>query len=415
MKPLAHMNHLLLTAASRMTGAARMSKKAADDSARKLSNASTCSTEALSEADQSESCASATTKPAETSWFDMALHHVGGLVLQLPHAAQVGDALQALTSYPQTKEQETREALALKDEQLVRAAAEAAAAKRRVEELTQQLQAVKVAKASTARESAALTASQQALARVQGELGGVQAGLSSTKKKLACTETDLQRSESRMCNTLAELSACTKKLSETEAKVATAVERAVSVRKEMKVLEGQLSAKDHQVNDLRSSAAERKQQMGALKKQLTAAEQRIAKLEVDRDSVEQWQQQATQAKLEVRALRNQVAQRDAQLQESSDLVETLMRAVAAANAAAEAAAGRAAAVAAAAPNTAAQAALEELQTQNACVVCMHSTRSVLIQPCRHWCLCADCAKENTFTSCPMCRGAVSCLETVHMS
>jgi myosin heavy subunit len=403
MKPLAHMNHLLLTAASRMTGAARMSKKAADDSARKLSNASTCSTEALSEADQSESCASATTKPAETSWFDMALHHVGGLVLQLPHAAQVGDALQALTSYPQT------------NEQLVRAAAEAAAAKRRVEELTQQLQATKVAKAPTARESAALTASQQALARVQGELGGVQAGLSSTKKKLACTETDLQRSESRMCNTLAELSACTKKLSETEAKVATAVERAVSVRKEMKVLEGQLSAKDHQVSDLRNSAAERKQQMGALKKQLTAAEQRITKLEVDRDSVEQWQQQATQAKLEVRALRNQVAQRDAQLQESSDLVETLMRAVAAANAAAEAAAGRATAAAAAAPNTAAQAALEELQMQNACVVCMHSTRSVLIQPCRHWCLCADCAKENTFTSCPMCRGAVSCLEIVHMS
>jgi chromosome segregation ATPase len=219
-----------------------------------------------------------------------------------------------------------------------------------------------------------------------------------------------------MCNTLADLSACTKKLSETEAKVATAVERAVSVRKEMKVLEGQLSAKNHQVNDLRSSAAERKQQMGALKKQLTAAEQRIAKLEVDRDSVEQWQQQATQAKLEVRALRNQVAQRDAQLQESSDLVETLMRAVATANTAAEAAASKAtAAAAAAAPSTATQAALEELQTQNACVVCMYSTRSVLIQPCRHWCLCADCAKENTFTSCPMCRGAVSCLETVHMS
>jgi hypothetical protein len=122
-----------------------MSKKAAGDSVRKLSNASTCSTEALSEIDQSESCAS--TKPAETSWFDMALHHVGGLVSQLPHAAQVGDALQALTSYP--REQETREALALKDEQLVRAAAEAAAAKRRVEELTQQLLAAKVAKAGT--------------------------------------------------------------------------------------------------------------------------------------------------------------------------------------------------------------------------------------------------------------------------
>ena len=404
-----------------MTAPASTKKQAAD--VRKLSNASTCSTEALSEVDHCEavSCATAS-KPAETSWLGMALHHVGGFVAQVPHvqavAAQMGDALQALSGKPHTDEQETREALASKEKLLVRAAVETAAAKSRVAELTEQLQAAKAVKAPAARESAELTASRQALARVEGELGGLKAGLSSTKKKLTNSESDLQRAEGRLCNTLAELSTCTKKLSDTEGKVAAAVERAASVRKEMKALEGQLSAKDHQVNDLRSSAAERKQQMTALKKQLTAAEQRIAKLEVDRDSVEQWQQQATQAKLEVRALRNQVAQRDAQLQESSDLVETLMRAVAAANAAAEAAAVKAAAAqtaAAAAPNAAAQAALEELQTQNACVVCMHSTRSVLIQPCRHWCLCAGCAQENTFTSCPMCRGNVSHLETVHMS
>lgn len=44
--------------------------------------------------------------------------------------------------------------------------------------------------------------------------------------------------------------------------------------------------------------------------------------------------------------------------------------------------------------------LRRLDEQHACVVCMNAPRCVVVQPCSHLCLCADCAE--TFPRCVMC-------------
>ena len=45
-----------------------------------------------------------------------------------------------------------------------------------------------------------------------------------------------------------------------------------------------------------------------------------------------------------------------------------------------------------------------------CVVCMSCPASVLAHPCRHVCMCEDCARSCP--ACPMCRGAIQRLERV---
>jgi len=73
----------------------------------------------------------------------------------------------------------------------------------------------------------------------------------------------------------------------------------------------------------------------------------------------------------------------------------------------EAAAGAAAAAAAAAKAAVAEAGAE-------CVVCLEAPRTTAILPCRHLCLCADCATQLCASAnrCPVCRGDVGSLLSV---
>ena len=50
-----------------------------------------------------------------------------------------------------------------------------------------------------------------------------------------------------------------------------------------------------------------------------------------------------------------------------------------------------------------EAAEEELEDDNSCVVCLAEKRSYLILPCAHLCLCAGCATSRAWDACPMCR------------
>ena len=47
--------------------------------------------------------------------------------------------------------------------------------------------------------------------------------------------------------------------------------------------------------------------------------------------------------------------------------------------------------------------LEEEEEKKMCVVCQTSTKSVLLLPCRHMCLCEDCSRRNEMNKCPLCR------------
>jgi len=50
--------------------------------------------------------------------------------------------------------------------------------------------------------------------------------------------------------------------------------------------------------------------------------------------------------------------------------------------------------------------LNEEEEKRLCVVCQTSTKSVLLMPCRHMCLCAECSRNNAMTKCPLCRKAI---------
>ena len=45
------------------------------------------------------------------------------------------------------------------------------------------------------------------------------------------------------------------------------------------------------------------------------------------------------------------------------------------------------------------------QAAEACCVCLGASRTVLLLPCRHLCLCAGCAGQ--VGCCPLCRGAIA--------
>ena len=48
--------------------------------------------------------------------------------------------------------------------------------------------------------------------------------------------------------------------------------------------------------------------------------------------------------------------------------------------------------------------LEEQQELKLCVVCQDRHKSVLLLPCRHLCVCAECADSRMLQQrCPMCR------------
>ncbi len=41
--------------------------------------------------------------------------------------------------------------------------------------------------------------------------------------------------------------------------------------------------------------------------------------------------------------------------------------------------------------------------QRLCVICQEKEKSVVLIPCRHLCLCADCANHEQLKLCPLCR------------
>jgi hypothetical protein len=57
--------------------------------------------------------------------------------------------------------------------------------------------------------------------------------------------------------------------------------------------------------------------------------------------------------------------------------------------------------------------LDELQRLLECVICRSETRSCLIRPCNHLCLCRKCAREIRY-QCPICRQSIESIEPVFM-
>jgi hypothetical protein len=64
-------------------------------------------------------------------------------------------------------------------------------------------------------------------------------------------------------------------------------------------------------------------------------------------------------------------------------------------------------------NTAAAAAFDDVVVEDVCVVCLCNPKDTTILPCRHMCLCADCAGQlrNATNKCPICRQQIGKLLT----
>ena len=42
-----------------------------------------------------------------------------------------------------------------------------------------------------------------------------------------------------------------------------------------------------------------------------------------------------------------------------------------------------------------------------CIICQDREKSVVLMPCRHMCLCAECSNHSTINSCPKCRTVIA--------
>jgi hypothetical protein len=47
--------------------------------------------------------------------------------------------------------------------------------------------------------------------------------------------------------------------------------------------------------------------------------------------------------------------------------------------------------------------LRQEKEQRMCVICQEREKSVVLLPCRHMCLCAECALHDHLQQCPLCR------------
>jgi hypothetical protein len=48
----------------------------------------------------------------------------------------------------------------------------------------------------------------------------------------------------------------------------------------------------------------------------------------------------------------------------------------------------------------------ERSQQNLCVICLDNEKSVLLMPCRHLCVCEECANRANLARCPVCRDRI---------
>mmetsp|Transcript_27237 Transcript_27237/g.35720 ORF Transcript_27237/g.35720 Transcript_27237/m.35720 type:complete len:212 (+) Transcript_27237:151-786(+) len=49
---------------------------------------------------------------------------------------------------------------------------------------------------------------------------------------------------------------------------------------------------------------------------------------------------------------------------------------------------------------------EKAELEGLCIVCAESRKSVLLMPCKHICVCGECAQEESFITCPECHDPV---------
>jgi hypothetical protein len=58
---------------------------------------------------------------------------------------------------------------------------------------------------------------------------------------------------------------------------------------------------------------------------------------------------------------------------------------------------------------------EQAISGSECVICLTEKRTTAVLPCRHLCLCAECAQQLAFQSnkCPICRGPCASLLAMH--
>ncbi len=51
--------------------------------------------------------------------------------------------------------------------------------------------------------------------------------------------------------------------------------------------------------------------------------------------------------------------------------------------------------------------IESQKEQRLCVICQEREKSVVLLPCRHLCLCANCATHDMLDQCPLCREGIA--------
>ena len=57
--------------------------------------------------------------------------------------------------------------------------------------------------------------------------------------------------------------------------------------------------------------------------------------------------------------------------------------------------------------------VDDLESTVQCVICFAASREVLLDPCKHMCLCKACAKDCT--DCPICRSPIESRVTIFMN
>ena len=51
--------------------------------------------------------------------------------------------------------------------------------------------------------------------------------------------------------------------------------------------------------------------------------------------------------------------------------------------------------------------LGQQKEQRLCIICQEKEKSVVLLPCRHLCLCDDCASHEDLQQCPLCRKPIA--------
>lgn len=50
--------------------------------------------------------------------------------------------------------------------------------------------------------------------------------------------------------------------------------------------------------------------------------------------------------------------------------------------------------------------MEKTKHQRLCSICWEAEKTIVLLPCRHFCLCQGCSSTDKLTSCPICRQTI---------